>query len=69
MGGIKTAMKTQKIKKRFVLLCVLTVLLALIIWTAWGNTALSKAMRNLPGLMLLSYVTMAGAAKVLSDRL
>ena len=33
-------MKTQKIKKRFVLLCVLAVLLALIIWTAWGNTAL-----------------------------
>jgi len=62
-------MKTQKIKKRFVLLCVLAVLLALIIWTAWGNTALSKAMRNLPGLMLLSSVTMAGAAKVLSDRL
>lgn len=33
-------MKTQKTKKRFVLLCALTVLLALIIWTAWGNTAL-----------------------------
>lgn len=33
-------MKTQKTKKRFVVLCALTVLLALIIWTAWGNTAL-----------------------------
>ncbi len=33
-------MKTPKTKKRFVLLCALTVLLALIIWTAWGNTAL-----------------------------
>ncbi len=33
-------MKTQKTKKRFVLLCALTALLALIIWTAWGNTAL-----------------------------
>lgn len=40
MGGIKTAMKALKTKRRFVLLCVLTVLLALIIWTAWGNTAL-----------------------------
>ena len=33
-------MKALKTKRRFVLLCVLTVLLALIIWTAWGNTAL-----------------------------
>lgn len=33
-------MKTQKTKKRFVLLCTLTVLLALLVWTAWGNTAL-----------------------------
>ncbi len=33
-------MKTRKPKKQFVLLCALTVLLALIIWTAWGNTAL-----------------------------
>ncbi len=33
-------MRTRKIKKRFILLCALTVLLALIIWTAWGNTAL-----------------------------
>ncbi len=33
-------MKTRKTQKRFVLLCALTVLLALIIWTAWGNTAL-----------------------------
>lgn len=30
----------MKTKKRFVLLCVLTVLLALIVRTAWGNTAL-----------------------------
>lgn len=35
-------MKTQKTKKRFVVLCALTVLLALIIWTAWGNTALME---------------------------
>lgn len=33
-------MKMQKTKKRSVLFCTLTVLLALIIWTAWGNTAL-----------------------------
>ncbi len=33
-------MKTRKTKKLFVLLCTLTVLLALVIWTAWGNTAL-----------------------------
>ncbi len=33
-------MKTRKTKRRFVLLCVLIMLLALIIWTAWGNTAL-----------------------------
>ncbi len=33
-------MKTRKAKKRLVLLCALTALLALIIWTAWGNTAL-----------------------------
>lgn len=33
-------MKTRKAKKRLVLLCTLTALLALIIWTAWGNTAL-----------------------------
>lgn len=33
-------MKTRKTKRRFVLLCTLTVLLALIIWTVWGNTAL-----------------------------
>lgn len=33
-------MKMQKTKKRFVLLCAQTVLLALIIWTAWENTAL-----------------------------
>ncbi len=33
-------MKTRKAKKRWILLCALIVLLALIIWTAWGNTAL-----------------------------
>ena len=33
-------MKTRKTKRRFVLLCVLIMLLVLIIWTAWGNTAL-----------------------------
>ncbi len=34
-------MKTRKAKKRFILLCALIALLALIIWTAWGNTALT----------------------------
>ena len=33
-------MKTRKPKKLFVLLCTLTVLLTLVIWTVWGNTAL-----------------------------
>ena len=33
-------MKTRKPKKLFVLLCALTVLLTLVIWTVWGNTAL-----------------------------
>lgn len=33
-------MKTRKPKKLFVLLCALTVLLTLAIWTVWGNTAL-----------------------------
>ena len=33
-------MKTWKPKKLFVLLCTLTVLLTLVIWTVWGNTAL-----------------------------
>lgn len=35
-----TAVKRPNKKTGSVLLCVLTVLLALIIWTAWGNTAL-----------------------------
>ena len=33
-------MKIRKPKKLFVLICALTVLLTLVIWTVWGNTAL-----------------------------
>ena len=33
-------MKTRKPKKLFVLICVLSALLTLVIWTVWGNTAL-----------------------------
>ena len=33
-------MKTRKPKKLFVLICALTVLLILVLWTVWGNTAL-----------------------------